>query len=76
MSDSPTPAEIERAIAIVSDSRSTHVEWAEWQETTPDWQSHVEPVSPGEPEHHRRCIAEYDEVLSTLRRLLTEDNQT
>ena len=65
----PTADEVERAIAIVEDSRRTHVEWAEWQEATPNWQSQVEPTSPGEPAHHRRCISEYDEVLSVLRRV-------
>lgn len=69
---------VKRAIAIVEDSRRTHVEWAEWQEATPDWKSKVEPSSPGEPEHHRRCISEYDHVLSVLRAGLSatpEDHQ-
>jgi hypothetical protein len=63
----PDRHDIAKAIAIIEDSRRTHVEWAEWQEATPDWQAHVEPTSPGEPEHHRRAIADYDHVLSVLR---------
>lgn len=65
--NTPTDEDVARAIAIIEDSRRTHVEWAEWQEATPDWRSKVEPSSPGEPEHHRRCIAEYDHVLAVLR---------
>ena len=65
-----TPEKIERAIAIVENSRRTHVEWAEWQDSTPNWQAQVEPTSPGEPDHHRRCIADYDEVLAVLRYML------
>jgi hypothetical protein len=58
-----------RAIEIIEASRSTHASWLEWQRATPNWQRHVVPESPGGPEHHERCIAEYDEVLAFLAEL-------
>ncbi len=59
---------VEEAISIVEDSRRTHVEWLAFQEADPDWQSKVRPTDPGTPDHHRRCIEEYDRVLTVLRR--------
>lgn len=59
----------DRAIRIMRASRQTHVLWLEWQLETPDWRDHVTPDAPGDPEHHRRCIDEYDVVLRALRRL-------
>ena len=70
MSQPPTADEVHEAIATIEDCRQTHVEWADWQEATPDWRDHTEPDSPGGPEHHREWVAKYDEVLTVLRGML------
>lgn len=68
----PTPDEIRLAIARIEESRSTHVEWAEFQAAHPDdWMNLVDRSSPGGPEHHHRAIVEYDQVLDVLRRFLS-----
>ena len=60
---------VEQAIATIEDHRRVHVEWADWQDATPGWEREVrrEPRSVGTPEHHRRCVAVYDQVLDVLR---------
>lgn len=62
-----TPADPAEAIAIIEDCRQTHVEWAEWQEATPDWRAHVDADAPGGPEHHREWVRKYDRVLDVLK---------
>ncbi len=64
VSGRPTPEDVTKAIAIIEDSRRTHVEWAEWLERSPlrREDGHV-----GDLDHHRRCIADYDHVLAVLR---------
>lgn len=64
----PTPEELAQAIATIEDCRRIHVDWAEWQEATPDWQAQVRPTDPGEPDHHRLWVSNYDQVLDVLRR--------
>lgn len=61
--------DIQRAISIVESSHQSHVSWLEWQLRNPDWKKHVLPESPGEPEHHQKCIEDYNHVLKVLRSL-------
>ena len=65
----PTPDEVAEAIATIEDCRRTHVEWADWQDATPDWRDQIEPEDPGLPEHHREWVARYDRVLDVLRKV-------
>ncbi len=55
---------IAKAIAIIEDSRSTHVEWVESLQRNP---LRAEDGYVGDIDHHRRCIADYDHVLAVLR---------
>lgn len=52
----------ERAIAIVEDSRRTHVEWRSWLTAHPD----ADAAFVGDAQWHTECIANYDEVLQLL----------
>jgi hypothetical protein len=73
---------IEAAIAVVEDSRRTHVEWLTWLEQAAihgddyvcrepgcgaDHRNDVKIA--GDAVHHRRCIEGYDLVLRVLRDL-------
>lgn len=65
MSERPTRADVDRAIAVVENSRRTHVEWAEFIESGQTWTPSPDHV--GDVEHHRECIVGYDHVLTVLR---------
>jgi len=67
-----TKKEIEEAIAIIEFSRVTYVQWREWQLKTPDWKSRVKPESPGDPEHHKKFIEDYDKVLKVLHEIRSQ----
>lgn len=60
--------DVAEAIATIEECRTTHVEWAAWQESNPNWRDHVTPDDPGGPEHHREWVEKYDGVLEVLRR--------
>ena len=60
--------DVEKAIAIITECRQIHVDWADWQDSDSGWRGRVTPESPGGPEHHRRWVEEYDFVLEVLRR--------
>lgn len=74
-----TRVDVDAAIATIEDSRRTHVEWAAWLEAGPpgtscgtpgcDRDHHADVDVAGDLEHHRRCIAGYDQVLELLRHL-------
>jgi hypothetical protein len=53
------PRAVKKAIAIVEDSRASHVRILEDPETD----------MLGTPSFHRRCVKEYDQVLRVLRRI-------
>lgn len=59
------------AIATIEKARETHISWAEWQESDPDWRDQITPNDPGNPEHHRDWIRKYDQVLNVLRQQST-----
>lgn len=65
----PTPtetSEVVRAIAIIEDSRQTHVTWRDWLAA-----GNAEPHPDiGDVAWHQTCIDEYDHVLGVLRNLL------
>ncbi len=65
---------IKRAISIIEKSRKTHVDWAMWQESVSNWKVSIKPEDTGDPEHHRQCISEYDEVLNVLYSYYNEKN--
>ncbi len=58
------------AIAIIRDSRESHVLWADYQRDNPDWLTEAEPESIGDLAHHEACIIEYDHVLAVLGKLV------
>lgn len=62
----PSPQAIAQATEAMAAARLIHVNWAQWQEATPNWRELVTPESPGGPEHHRRWIAAYDQVIAVL----------
>lgn len=55
-----------RAIAIVEDSRRTHVEWVDYLD---QWGGDLRPMEEvaGDIDHHREAVANYDHVLEVLR---------
>lgn len=53
-----------QAIAVIEDSRETHVDWARWLEKHPD-DPRAKDV--GDAQFHRECIQRYDFVLSVLK---------
>lgn len=57
---------VERAIAIVEDSRATHVEWRNWLTGNP---GHPDSEVAGDLERQVGCIENYDEVLAVLQGL-------
>ena len=61
----PATADIERAIAIVTDSRSTHVHWRDWRRAGHGTEEDHEMV--GDRSFHEEAIAGYDHVLRVLR---------
>lgn len=61
--------EVQQAIAYIEECRQIHVDWADWQESNPNWQEYVRPTSPGLPDHHREWVEKYDHVLNVLRYL-------
>lgn len=70
--------DVRRAIAIVEDSRETHVLWAAYIRNYPD--AAVRMVrrvdAAGDADHHANCIADYDHVLGVLRALLPLETAT
>lgn len=61
--------EVERAIATIEDSRSTHVYWLEYFRRDPQAaRTHTGDV--GDAAHHQQCIEGYDQVLSVLQAAL------
>lgn len=58
---------VEQAIAYIEECRQTHVNWADWQETNPDWEAETQPRQVGDAEHHREWVEKYDLVLDVLR---------
>ncbi len=61
----PSQADIERAIEIVSHSRATHESWLIWYAQRPEEETkHADTC--GDSDWQRRCIADYDHVLSVL----------
>ena len=58
------PAAVEQAIATVQHSRQTHVAWLEHIKSCncQEWAGRTV----GDAEHHRACIAGYDQVLAVL----------
>ena len=57
--------DLEKAIAIVSRSRQTHVEWIEWYKYHPeDEEKYARTV--GESKHHEDRVDDYDHVLRVL----------
>lgn len=59
--------DVTEAIAIIEEARETHVLWADWQESDPDWRDQITPDDPGDSEHHRDWVTKYDQVLNVLR---------
>lgn len=57
----PTLTDLERAIAIVEDSRQTHVNWAKWRRRGGKGDDGA-----GDLEHHETAIRDYDHVLAVL----------
>lgn len=57
--------EREAAIAIVEDSRQTHVAWRDWLVSRPDDPA----IAAGVGDHtwHTECVENYDRVLAVLR---------
>lgn len=68
---------IERAIAIVADSRRSHETWIEWYRLHPEDEAKYDPTC-GDTTWHRQCIEGYDHVLDVLRQVLatTSDQET
>lgn len=56
----------ERAIAIIEDSRRTHVEWLVYLAKHGDDLRPYEEIA-GDATHHREAVAGYDHVLEVLR---------
>ncbi len=63
--------DLEAAIATITDSRRTHVEWRDYWlgltckgecDSCQKFATH----GPGNLEHHERCVVEYDNVLRVL----------
>lgn len=59
--------EVRRAIAVVESSRQTHVAWADFLRSGEEFEPTADNI--GDVDHHERCIADYDHVLSVLRRI-------
>ena len=57
--------DIQRAIAIIEDSRQTHVNWAEWRRKGNGTDTDHEMI--GDLEWHEAAIRDYDHVLAVLR---------
>ena len=60
------PESIVRAIEIIKESRKTHLEWIEFLEKNP---SPPDRRIAGGIAHHRKVVADYNYVISVLRRL-------
>ena len=60
-----SPEGVERAIAIVKDSRRTHVEWIDYLARHGDDLRPHEEIA-GDADHHREAVAHYDHVLAAL----------
>ena len=56
--------DIQRAIAIIEDSRQTHVNWAEWRRKGNGTDTDHEMI--GDLEWHEAAIRDYDHVLAVL----------
>lgn len=60
-------SKVAEAIDIIAECRQVHVDYAEWQETTPGWRDQCTPdENTGGPEFHRLWVAKYDTVLDVL----------
>lgn len=59
-------SEVDRAIAIVADSRDTHLKWIAYLEH-PQTEQVVDDV--GDVNHHFKCVQDYDKVLNVLVKL-------
>lgn len=59
--------DIERAIAIIEECRQSHVDWAAFQRSNPNWRDETEPDDVGGPQHHESWVEKYDQVLAVLR---------
>jgi hypothetical protein len=57
--------DIQRAIAIIEDSRQTHVNWADWRRKGNGTDTDHEMI--GDLEWHENAIRDYDHVLAVLR---------
>jgi hypothetical protein len=53
------------AIKAINKSRQTHVQWVAWFKEHPDEEIKYAQTA-GDTEHHEKCIARYDMVLSYL----------
>lgn len=62
--DNPESA-ISRAIAIIEESRQTHVRWADWRRKGNGTDTDHEMI--GDLEWHENAIRDYDHVLAVLR---------
>lgn len=56
----------EQAIAYIEQCRRTHADWAERQQTEPDWRDRYGP-NIGDADHHLEWVERYDLVLAELR---------
>ena len=63
LTDAMTP--VQRCIAIVEDSRRTHVDWERYLASMPDHFPGVDVI--GDARWHAECVQNYDEVLNLLR---------
>ncbi len=64
-----TSKNLRKAEEVVADSRDTHVQWLSYQQANPGWEDEAQPADIGDPEHHQRCIDDYDFVLGFLAQL-------
>lgn len=65
-----TRDDVARAIAMIEESRSTHVDWIDHPEDCDACRAATAQQLVGDPEHHRRCVEKYDHVLAVLRSVL------
>lgn len=56
----------EKAIETIEKSKQTHIEWLAFFEKNPVLQGSTEYKHLGDIEHHKKCIEEYNQVISLL----------